>query len=243
MLCTNCGQEIPEAARQCPYCRAALTPPGRTPSRPRTSAMAIVSLVLGVLGVVTVGLSGLLGLVLGIISLVKINRSQGRLQGRGLAIAGICVSGFWVLMLPMLAAMVFPVFARARETARKQVCLSNVKDLSMAIGMYRADHDDQFPTADRWCEALVQYVKDEDVYRCPSAKDLACGYAYNIALSGARLADIADPMDQVSLFESDAGWNAAGEWELLTATPRHLRGDVWGFVDGSAFWEERDAPY
>lgn len=246
MLCRNCGREIPEGASQCAHCQASPVPagpPGRTSAQPRTSAMAVVSLVLGILNFISLGIPALLGLVLGIVSLVKINRSGGRLRGHGLAIAGICISGFWVLMLPLVAAMVFPVFARARASARKAICLSNVKNISLAIQMYAADHDGHFPMADRWCDSLSEYVMDRDVYRCPSAQDLVCGYAYNAALSGSTLAEIADPVNEVSVFESNAGWNAAGEWELVTPTPRHLGGDTWGYVDGGAYWEPRDPSY
>jgi len=41
-----------------------------------------------------------------------------------------------IAIIGILAAMVFPVFARARESARKTVCLSNVKNISLAIQMY-----------------------------------------------------------------------------------------------------------
>jgi prepilin-type processing-associated H-X9-DG protein len=205
--------------------------------------MAIVSLVLGVLGIVTAGLTGLIGLVLGIMSLVKINRSAGSLQGRGLAIAGICVSGFWVMMIPIMAAMVFPVFARARESAKKAICLSNVKNICIALEMYAADHDNHLPSANAWSDDLRTYVRNLDTYQCPSEQDLACAYAYNASLSGASLADIADPVNEVSIFESNAGWNAAGDWGLLVPEPRHLGGDNYGYADGHAAWEVRDESY
>jgi prepilin-type processing-associated H-X9-DG protein len=96
-----------------------------------------------------------------------------------------------IAIIGILAAMVFPVFARARESARKAVCLSNVKNIALAIQMYVADNNDTLPPAenrqeivDHWCvEAgtyanpylrwpviLDEYVKNRDVWRCPSAK-------------------------------------------------------------------------
>ncbi|UCC68907.1 MAG: prepilin-type N-terminal cleavage/methylation domain-containing protein [Armatimonadota bacterium] len=113
-----------------------------------------------------------------------------------------------IAIIGILAAMVFPVFARARESARKAVCLSNVKNIALAIQMYLADNNDHFwPTEHRpevieyfnmspghsgdWrgprtddChvgtmhanpylrEPLVldEYVKNRDVWNCPSAK-------------------------------------------------------------------------
>jgi prepilin-type N-terminal cleavage/methylation domain-containing protein len=47
-----------------------------------------------------------------------------------------------IAIIGILAAMVFPVFARARESARKAVCLSNVKNIALAINMYLGDNND-----------------------------------------------------------------------------------------------------
>ena len=103
-----------------------------------------------------------------------------------------------IAIIGILAAMVFPVFARARESARKAVCLSNVKNIALALQMYFADNNDTFPPAEhraevvdwyetrwdnpgcplisycnpylRWPVILDEYVKNRDVWRCPSAK-------------------------------------------------------------------------
>jgi prepilin-type N-terminal cleavage/methylation domain-containing protein len=61
-----------------------------------------------------------------------------------------------IAIIGILAAMVFPVFARARESARKAVCLSNVKNIALAIQMYLADNNDRFwPTEHR--QEVIQY--------------------------------------------------------------------------------------
>jgi len=111
-----------------------------------------------------------------------------------------------IAIIGILAAMVFPVFARARESARKAVCLSNVKNIALAINMYLADNNDTFwpnehrqevkdffdtspGDKDHWeapecgetmpyranpylrpVTVLDEYVKNRDVWRCPSAK-------------------------------------------------------------------------
>jgi len=59
-----------------------------------------------------------------------------------------------IAIIGILAAMVFPVFARARESARKAVCLSNVKNIALAIQMYLADNNDTLPPAEHRTEAL-----------------------------------------------------------------------------------------
>ncbi|MFB3883449.1 MAG: DUF1559 domain-containing protein [Armatimonadota bacterium] len=58
-----------------------------------------------------------------------------------------------IAIIGILAAMVFPVFARARESARKAVCLSNVKNIALAINMYLGDYD-RFPPAEKRAEVL-----------------------------------------------------------------------------------------
>jgi prepilin-type N-terminal cleavage/methylation domain-containing protein/prepilin-type processing-associated H-X9-DG protein len=111
-----------------------------------------------------------------------------------------------IAIIGILAAMVFPVFARARESARKAVCLSNVKNLALAIQMYLSDHNDTFPPSEhrqeayeyfatgpgggdpaedchdiwhmvnfanpylRWPVILDEYVRNREVWQCPSAK-------------------------------------------------------------------------
>ena len=108
-----------------------------------------------------------------------------------------------IAIIAILAAMLFPVFARARESARKIQCLSNVKNIAMAIQMYLTDYD-RFPPNEhdpaaiayfatfpggssaplpdgtcarvafanpylRWPVILDEYIKNRDVWRCPSA--------------------------------------------------------------------------
>ncbi len=59
-----------------------------------------------------------------------------------------------IAIIGILAAMVFPVFARARESARKAVCLSNVKNIALAIQMYLGDYNDTGPPNEHRQEVL-----------------------------------------------------------------------------------------
>ncbi len=114
-----------------------------------------------------------------------------------------------IAIIGILAAMLFPVFARARESARKIQCLSNVKNIALAMQMYLTDYD-RFPPKEhrqdvidwfdkggsngpggrtwdqsawsycervsfanpylRWPVIFDEYIKNRDVWRCPSAK-------------------------------------------------------------------------
>jgi len=59
-----------------------------------------------------------------------------------------------IAIIGILAAMVFPVFARARESARKAVCLSNVKNIALAFQMYLSDYNDTFPPSEHRREVI-----------------------------------------------------------------------------------------
>jgi prepilin-type N-terminal cleavage/methylation domain-containing protein/prepilin-type processing-associated H-X9-DG protein len=106
-----------------------------------------------------------------------------------------------IAIIGILAAMLFPVFARARESARKIQCLSNVKNIAMAVQMYLTDYDAIWPSEhdqqardaffawahsdSDFCQGaavtrlnpylrapviLDEYIKNRDVWRCPSAQ-------------------------------------------------------------------------
>src|SRR3954462_1190862 len=59
-----------------------------------------------------------------------------------------------IAIIAILAALLFPVFARAKESAKKTACISNLKQIGDAIIMYEGDYDDVFPHAvdpsDKW---------------------------------------------------------------------------------------------
>jgi len=83
-----------------------------------------------------------------------------------------------IAIIAILAAILFPVFAQAREGARKSSCLSNLNQLGKGVIMYTQDYDETFPMVyggyagiARSSEYLLvyPYVKNVDVWRCPSA--------------------------------------------------------------------------
>jgi prepilin-type N-terminal cleavage/methylation domain-containing protein/prepilin-type processing-associated H-X9-DG protein len=95
-----------------------------------------------------------------------------------------------IAIIAILAAILFPVFARAREKARQTSCLSNLKQLMTAISMYVQDYDETMvrfrtePTSPfklpaggemtaaslAWPGAIFPYVKNVQLYNCPSAE-------------------------------------------------------------------------
>lgn len=81
-----------------------------------------------------------------------------------------------ISIISILAAILFPVFARAREQARKAACQSNLKQLGIAVAMYIQDHDEKYPYARMsgkgWYENYEPYAKSGDIWTCPTAGKL-----------------------------------------------------------------------
>ena len=76
-----------------------------------------------------------------------------------------------IAIIAILAAILFPVFARAREKARQTSCLSNAKQICLAMLMYVSDYDEQFVCCSgtyRWYTPVFPYVKNAQVFQCPS---------------------------------------------------------------------------
>ncbi len=199
----------------------------------KTSGLAITSLVCGILGLFTCGITALVGLILGIISMVKIKNSQGRVRGFGLAVSGTVVSGVFVLMLPLFAAMLLPALAKAKQKAQTLQCMNNLKQITLAAHMYADSHGDKFPPAESWCDALQQSGATERTLKCvAAARDSRCDYAINRQVAGMQLNQIRSPMNTVLFFESDGGWNASSGAEMVASPLRHNRTTCVGFVDG-----------
>jgi prepilin-type N-terminal cleavage/methylation domain-containing protein len=82
-----------------------------------------------------------------------------------------------IAIIGILAAILFPVFARARENARRTSCLSNLKQISLGYMMYIQDYDERFPANFAYpggapylsyFAAVTSYVKNKQIWYCPS---------------------------------------------------------------------------
>ena len=168
-----------------------------------------------------------------------------------------------IAIIAILAAILFPVFAKAREKARQASCLSNVKQLTLGFIQYSQDYDEWFPQAgaaagdvatwpngasgaNYWPCRIFPYVKNVQVFNCPSAS-----WAWNGAPTGATptgmnaslcpcaVGTIVYPAQ--TLLIADTGGTAAycflnsyrtDRWIM----PRHNDGANIGFVDGHGKW-------
>ena len=204
--------------------------PAATPPPAKTSGLAIASLILGLLGFC--GLTALIGLILGIIGMVQINKSEGRLKGQGLAIAGVIVSAvFLLLMLSMLP----PAFSKAKAKAQNITCLNNVRQINLALIIQAQANTNTFPPAATWCDNIQNSVILASAFKCKAADQThRCHYAFNAKLDGLTMTEIKNPGQTVMVFETEGGWNVSGGSELKPKQSRHGRMVAVGFVDGHA---------
>ena len=233
MFCPKCGTENPDGANLCRNCGMVLANISVAVNAPvaKTSALAITSMILGILSFCTFLLTAPLALILGIIALVKISKSNGRLKGTGMAVAGIAIP---VVALPIVAIMMgimLPALSQARLAARRAVCISNLKQLGIATMVYAQDNNDRYPSADKWCDLLKPYYKDDKLLVCPSAGQAKCSYAINKNLPEFT-EQVERPAETILLFESRPGWNQSGGTELLTTENHQGKGCNILFCDG-----------
>lgn len=132
-----------------------------------------------------------------------------------------------IAIIAILAAILFPVFARAREKARQTNCLSNVKQITLGIQMYAQDYNEMLPRARFWdgthsqhylyTRAIRPYVMNEQLFICPShggaeyAEDwgsspnrmnLSYGFNWDNNGSDAKLANITRPSETILIVDS-----------------------------------------
>ncbi len=97
-----------------------------------------------------------------------------------------------IAIIAILAAILFPVFAQAREKARQTSCLSNLKQLGAAMLIYAGDYDELFPPVvarptrqetnlylESWMHLLEPYTKNRGVFICPSSGHTSQDYTHN----------------------------------------------------------------
>ncbi|MHB9025277.1 MAG: DUF4190 domain-containing protein [Armatimonadota bacterium] len=269
MKCPKCGAANDEGAITCSLCGetlAASPPPVSVAPPPpdgvsvpppvyapptqevKTNGLAIAALVLGILGFCTYGLTALVGLILGIVALSQIKSSEGRMTGSGLATGGIITSSVALVLIPIIAVMaaiMFPVFAKAREKARQTTCLSNQRQIATSILMFAQDHDGILPDATTWTTSMAaSYGVTGKVWDCPTTSNAGTesnpDYGFNALLSGIELGKIADPATTLLTAETNAGnlINSAADLDNL----RHNNGSIVSYVDGHVAWIGVDEP-
>ena len=143
-----------------------------------------------------------------------------------------------IAIIAILAAILFPVFAKAREKARQASCLSNIRQLGVATMSYVQDYDECYPlgyrgTGGEWCpvlnatraagswvgwfDSVFAYIKNVQIYTCPSYGGTQ-DYNYNpwvfprsyTAVATIRLAHVTNPAETIILYDTYNGLHPCG---------------------------------
>jgi prepilin-type N-terminal cleavage/methylation domain-containing protein len=179
-----------------------------------------------------------------------------------------------IAIIAILAAILFPVFAKAREKARQTSCLSNLKQLALASLMYAQDYDEMMPgqygtegdptpwsnwddpvnCPGGWRIKILPYIKNAQIYQCPSVPSGPglSGYLLNGYCSMRALAQFQSPSNVILFWEltapqtwsrkypNNTGGAAPNQLDLLDmrkwADHVHNGGDNNAFADGHAKW-------
>ncbi len=205
------------------------------PSRPAvgapigTSILAMCSLILGVLGwlcrsypldmvnVLGIFLFAFVGVICGPTALWRIRRAQGRLSGRGVAIAGTVICASRILLIPLVDESQ----GLKRERARRISCGYNLKQIGLACHEYAADNGGLF--ADDLSRLYPEYISAIDIFSCPgNSKEILSpeqieqdgSYVYVRRLGGT------DAPQTLLAYDKDGNHGERGRNEL------HVNGDV-----------------
>jgi len=116
-----------------------------------------------------------------------------------------------VIVFLLIIAILRPGLIHLREYRRRIRCAENLTSLGKTMIIYACDYDDKYPTADKWCDLLIEYTDvTEKQFRCPANRKEGCSYAMN------PNAKLTSSPDMVVLFETKGGWNQFGGPEILT---------------------------
>ncbi len=187
------------------------------------------------------------------------------MQRRGFTLIELLVV---IAIIAILAAILFPVFARAREKARQSSCLSNMKQLGLSIQMYVQDYDErlfQYHDGTRyWPAFVVPYMKNSQIMWCPSnpaTQGSLSGDYYSVTRynyncwycgrnggtgSGSSLASFQSPAetitnicsDDITINSPDRTCGCGGGFRALV--DRHNDGSNILFLDGHTKWMKRN---
>ena len=105
--------------------------------------------------------------------MLRLQRTKSRGHAAGFTLMELLVV---ISVIVILAALLFPTFARARENARRASCMSNMKQIGLGIMQYTQDYDERYPftgieypdTPGKLPQVLDPYVKNTKIFKCPS---------------------------------------------------------------------------
>lgn len=125
---------------------AASMPPAVPPSGPPAAGLAITSMVLGILSFLGCFIfTGIPAIITGHIAHSRSRKRPEQYGGDGFAIAGLVMGYASLVFVPLLAGMLLPALAKAKDKAQRINCVNNMKQIGLAARMWSNDHNGKFP--------------------------------------------------------------------------------------------------
>ena len=141
-----------------------------------------------------------------------------------------------IAIIAILAAILFPVFARARENARRSSCQSNEKQIALGFKQYIQDNNERYPAASGWNTAILDYTKSEAILKCPSAAGAGTfDYSYNSNMGDKNENKVDNTASTILVAEATRSGGATSGTSA-SAGSRHFDGSNYAFVDGHVKW-------
>ena len=133
-----------------------------------------------------------------------------------------------IAIIAILAAILFPVFSKAREKARQTTCTSNQKQILLALTMYTQENDETLPGVDFWSVADLS----GKVITCPNVKQ-SYGYVYYEEYADEGLGMYPMPTVNAIITDGNAanGIKPKGKFDTVDFE-RHAKRSITGFMDG-----------
>ena len=160
-------EPVAQALKAAPPALPPQQPPTGQPvpvSQPKTSGLAIASLILGCLGFVLAGITGLPAIICGHIARSKIRNSNGTQTGSGIALAGLITGyfGFVILAIAILAALAVPTFNVIQDKAKIMKVMNQGRQIHMACQLYQSDNDSYPDSLD---QLVPDYLPDASILK------------------------------------------------------------------------------
>jgi len=193
----------------------------------------------------------------------QIGRHQSRhaLRTRGLMKGFTLIELLVVIaIIAILAAILFPVFARARENARRTSCQSNMKQIGLGLLQYTQDYDEKYPLTNNipgnyggfdwglWMVHIQPYVKSTQLFTCPSSSRDTNNNRYTntpsgtLTFAGAWNYGINEFVILRDNGFSSAGINSVALLPMVGDCSGPVTPDLWRFINPSNHDRWFDAP-
>jgi prepilin-type N-terminal cleavage/methylation domain-containing protein len=152
-----------------------------------------------------------------------------------------------IAIIAILAAILFPVFAQAKQSAKQAQCMSNERNLGLAMALYQNDYDDRFALAAYgtetafllWHDLTDPYVKNKEIWQCPGSSlsrtdttgAITSHFGYNVGYITTFRIDFSNANDHTAYVATDFA-NPAESIVFTTARTSLFPESSWCGDDG-----------